>query len=128
MPLQDPGSDVLRQVEVLPHSIAIVVMRYVLSPVHQGRLWLLGYLTVVVGIYLFVAAIRLNHRGDEHDRVAADSLNEWSFFDDQPIREFHQHLWAAGLRSVDAACDPVDRLSGVAYILSLPLCFLGRAR
>ena len=34
MPLQDAGGDVLRQVEVLAHAVAVVVVRDVLAPVH----------------------------------------------------------------------------------------------
>ena len=126
MPLQDAGCDVLCQVEVLAHAVAIVIMRDVLSPVHQWRPWLFGHLSVVVGIHLFVATIGLNYWSDEHDCVVTNFLDEWRLFDDQAVGQFHQHLWATGLRGVDAARDPVDRFARVNQLLCLLLRRLAR--
>ena len=112
--------------EVLAHAIAIVVMRDVLAPVHQRRPRLLGHLAVVVGIDFLVAAVGLDDGCDEHDGIVANLLNEWGIFDDQAVREFHQHLRAAGFGRMDAARDPVDRLAGVDDLLGL--LFGGLAR
>ena len=90
MPLQHAGGDVLGQLEVLAHAIAVVVVRDVLAPVHQRRPRLPGLLAVVVGVHFLVAAVGFNHRRDEDDHVVADGLDERSLLDDQAIRELHR--------------------------------------
>ena len=113
MPLQHARGDVLGQLQVLAHAVAVVVVGDVLAPVDQGRLRFAGLLAVVVGVDDLLAAIDLDDRGDEGDDVLADVLDEGSLLHRQAVGELDQHLRPAGLRRVDAAGDPVDRLGGL---------------
>ena len=126
VPLQHAARDVLRQVQQLPHAVAVVVMRHVLAPVHQRRLLLLGRLAVVVGVHLLVATVGLHHRRDEDDRVVADLLDERCVLHDQPVGQLHQHLRPARLRRMDAGRNPVDRLRRMDDLLRLLLGGLAR--
>ena len=112
MPFEHCLGDVLRELQILAHAVAIVIVRDVLAPVHQRRALLAGLLAVVVRVDLLLAAVDFDHRSDEGDHVVADRLDERRLFDDQPVGEFDQHFRSAGLGRMDAAVGPVDRLAG----------------
>jgi hypothetical protein len=46
----------------------------------------------VVVVDVFLAAVDFDHRRDERDDVVADVLNERRLFDDEAVRELHEHL------------------------------------
>ncbi len=58
-----------------------------------------------------VMAIGFNDRGDEHDGIAADFLDEGRVFDSKTVGKFHEHFRGAGFWGVDAAVRPVDGLA-----------------
>ena len=105
----------LRQLEELPHAVAVVVVLHVLAPVHQRqpRVARRALLVEVVGVDLLLAAVDFDHRRDQRDDVVADVLDERRLFDDQAVGQLDQHLGAAGLRRVHAADRVVDRLGRV---------------
>ncbi len=121
VPLEHAGGDVLGEVEVLAHAVAVVIVRDVLAPVHERGARLFGFLAVVVGVDGLVAAVGFDDGGDEDDGVVADGLDEGGVLDDEAVGELDEHLRAAGLGRVDAGGDPVDGLGSVDELLGFGL-------
>ena len=119
MPVEHVLGDVLRQLQILAHAVAIVVVRDVFAPIHQRRACFAGFLAVVIRIDLLLAAVHFDHRRDEDDHVVADGLDEGRLFDDQAVSQLDQHFGAAGFGRMDAAGGPVNRLAGFDQLLRL---------
>ena len=50
-------------------------------------------------------------RGNHHDHVLADCLDQGRIFDCEPVGHFHQHLRRAGLGRVNGPGCPIERLA-----------------
>ena len=109
MPIEHALGDVLRELQILAEAVAIVVVRDILAPINQRGLGLAGLLAVIIGVDHLLAAVDLDHRGDEGDHLVADRANEGRVLHRKAVGEFDQHFRPARLGRVDAAGDPVDR-------------------
>ena len=114
MPLEPELLDVFREGEHLAHAVTIVVVLDVLAPVHQGERafarWALPVEGPVVD-HLFLA-VGLDDWRDHRDHVVANILDERRLFDDQTVRQLHQHVRATAFGGMHSAGEPVDRLAG----------------
>ncbi len=125
VPFEHALGEVLGDLQILAHAVAIVVVLHVLAPVHQ-RQALAGALVVVIGIDLAFAAVHFDHGGDEGDGVVADGLDERGLFHDQAVGELDQHFGSAGFGRVYAAVGPVERLADFDELAGLVVGDLAR--
>src|ERR1035437_8766191 len=125
VPFEYALGEVLGDLEILAHAVAIVVVLHVLAPVHE-RQALAGALVVVIGVDFALAAVHFNNGGDKGDGVIADGLNERGLFDDQAVGELDEHFGAAGFGRVYAAVGPVEGLAGLDELAGLRVGKLAR--
>ena len=105
----------IRQRQCQAHRVAVVVVGHVLAPVHQPRRLLARVrLAVAIDVDHPVPAVDLHDGCDQDDQVLADRLDVCRVFDGEPVGQLHEHLGRAGLRRVDRAGEPVERL-GLAH-------------
>ena len=68
MPFEHVVGDVLRELQILAHAVAIVVVSDVFSPVHEWRTSFAGFLAVIICVDLFLASVDFYDGSDEDDR------------------------------------------------------------
>ncbi len=114
--------DVLTERQRHADLVPVVVVHHVVPPVDERRRGQVGMrLAVVPEVDLAVAPVGLDDRGQEHDDVFADVLDERRLLDRQPVGELHHHLGAAGLGRVDGPGRVVERLALRDQLLRLAL-------
>ncbi len=102
--------DVAGERERHPHGVAVVVVRHVATPVGEARPGRIGVGEMpAVEVHHAVAAVDLDHRGDERDQIVADLADVGTLVDRQAVGELHERGGRARLGGVDGAGDVVDR-------------------
>ena len=121
MPLHHGARNILRQRQILPHPIPVIVVLHILTPIHQGRTRLPRLLSVVIGIDGLLPTINFNHRSQESNHITADLPDERTLLHNQPVSQLNQHLRPARLRRMNPAQSPVKRLGSMNQLPSLSL-------
>ncbi len=102
--------NIVGQVQRHRHGVAIVIVRYVMSPIQQPRPLLTRMrLVPLVNVHHAVAPIHLDHRRNQHHHVLPYVLDVRRIIHCQPIRQLHQRSRRTRLRRVDRARDVVHR-------------------
>ena len=125
MPLVGQVAHVLRELEVLAHAVAIVVMRDVLAPVRRRQIES-GALSVAGAVHNLVATVGLNDRRNHRQHVLANAGNHRRLVHHQPIGQLHQHLGSTRLGGVHATREIVHRLGETKQLLRARLRSLAR--
>ncbi len=111
MILQECPHDVFAQLQREGEVIPVIVMGDIFPPVKRpARIAAFGVLPPGHSqIDLFITAVHLQNRGDQHDRILADRFDKIRFVYSDAVGQLHQHFRGSCFSGVHGAGGPVHR-------------------